>query len=150
MYAVNPLQVARYRERHGVAGAKSDPGELAEIVRLDRSRPCRVADDSTVAEGVRLAARAHQTMIWTRQRSVNTLRSLLREFYPAASAVFGGDLAGRDALAVLAAAPNPDRGRAPHPGPGQCPADEGGPRNATSTDAPVTLWPALRAEQLTA
>ena len=27
VYAVNPLQVARYRERHGTSGAKSDPGD---------------------------------------------------------------------------------------------------------------------------
>jgi hypothetical protein len=108
------LQVARYRERHGVAGAKSDPGDahvLAEIVRLDRAHHRPAAGDSTVAEAVRLAARAHQTMIWTRQRSANTLRSLLRECYPAALLAFGADLAGRDSLAVLAAAPDPERGR---------------------------------------
>ena len=50
-------------------------------------------------------------MIWSRVRQVNTLRSLLREYYPAALAAFGTDLAGRDALAVLTAAPNPDLGR---------------------------------------
>ena len=50
-------------------------------------------------------------MIWMRQRSANTLRSLLRECYPAALAAFGDDLAGRDALAVLAAAPSPAEGR---------------------------------------
>jgi hypothetical protein len=113
VYAVNPVQVARYRERHGTAGAKSDPGDahvLAEIVRLDRAHHRPVAGDSAVAEHVKVAARAHQTMIWTRQRSVNTLRSMLREFYPAALVAFD-DLAGRDALAVLAAAPDPDRGR---------------------------------------
>lgn len=27
MYAVNPLQAARYRERHAVSGAKSDPAD---------------------------------------------------------------------------------------------------------------------------
>ena len=48
-------------------------------------------------------------MIWSRQRQANTLRSMLREFYPAALAAFGDDLAGRDALAVLAAAPDPGR-----------------------------------------
>jgi transposase len=114
VYPINPLQVARYRERHGVAGAKSDPGDahvLAEIVRLDRAHHRPAAGDSTVAEAVRLAARAHQTMIWTRQRSANTLRSLLRECYPAALLAFGADLAGRDSLAVLAAAPDPERGR---------------------------------------
>jgi len=26
VYAINPVQVARYRERHGTSGAKSDPG----------------------------------------------------------------------------------------------------------------------------
>jgi hypothetical protein len=50
-------------------------------------------------------------MIWSRVRQVNTLRSLLREYYPSALAAFGTDLAGRDALAVLTAAPNPDLGR---------------------------------------
>jgi transposase len=114
VYPINPMQVSRYRERHGVAGAKSDPGDahvLAEIVRLDRAHHRPAAGDSVVAEGLRLATRAHQMMIWTRQRSVNTLRSLLREFYPASLVAFGDDLAGRDALAVLAAAPDPQRGR---------------------------------------
>ena len=114
VYPINPVQVARYRQRHGVGGAKSDSGDahvLAEIVRLDRAHHRPAAGDSAVAEAVRLAARAHQTMIWTRQRSTNTLRSLLREFYPAALVAVGDELAGRDALAVLAAAPDPQRGR---------------------------------------
>jgi hypothetical protein len=46
-------------------------------------------------------------MIWSRVRQVNTLRSLLREYYPAALAAFGTDLASRDALAVLTVAPSP-------------------------------------------
>jgi hypothetical protein len=74
----------------------SDSGDahvLAEIVRLDRAHHRPAAGDTAVAEAVRLAARAHQTMIWTRQRSTNTLRSLLRECYPAALVVFGDDLA---------------------------------------------------------
>ena len=114
VYAINPLQVARYRERHSALGAKSDPGDahlLAEIVRLDRAHHRRIAGDSEIAEHVKVAARAHQTMIWSRVRQVNTLRSLLREYYPAALAVFGTDLASPDALAVLAAAPTPELGR---------------------------------------
>ena len=70
-----------------------------------------VAGDSEIAEHVKVAARAHQTMIWSRVRQVNALRSLLREYYPAALAAFGTDLADRDALAVLAAAPTPEQGR---------------------------------------
>jgi transposase len=39
VFAVNPLAVARYRERHQVSGAKSDAGDakvLADLVRTDR------------------------------------------------------------------------------------------------------------------
>ena len=114
VYAMNPKQVARYRERHSTSGAKSDPGDahvLAEIVRKDREHHRVVAGDSEQAEAVKTVARTHQTMIWTRQRQANQLRSMLREFYPAALEAFGEDLAGRDALAVLAIAPTPAAGR---------------------------------------
>ena len=114
VFAINPLQVARYRERHSPSGAKSDAADahlLAEIVRLDRSHHRPVAGDSEIAEHVKIATRAHQMMIWSRVRQVNALRSLLREYYPAALAALGTDLASRDALAVLAAAPGPDQGR---------------------------------------
>lgn len=114
VYAINPLQVARYRERHATSGAKSDPGDahvLAEIVRTDRAHHRPVSGDSEQAEVVKTLARTHQTMIWSRQRQTNQLRSMLREFYPAALAAVGDDLAGRDALAVLAIAPTPAAGR---------------------------------------
>ena len=38
VFAVNPLQAARYRERHSVSGAKSDKADahtLADMVRTD-------------------------------------------------------------------------------------------------------------------
>ena len=63
VYAVNPLQAARYRERHGTSGAKSDPGDahvLAELVRLDRAHHRPVAGDSAVAEHVKVLTRTHQ------------------------------------------------------------------------------------------
>jgi transposase len=108
------MQVARYRERHSTSGAKSDAADahlLAEIVRLDRAHHRPLAGDSEIAEHLKVATRAHQTMIWSRVRQVNALRSLLREYDPAALAAFGTDLADRDALAVLAAAPTPEQGR---------------------------------------
>lgn len=114
VYAINPKQAARYRERLTTSGAKSDPGDahvLAEIVRKDREHHRVVAGDSEQAEVIKTVARTHQTMIWTRQRQANQLRSMLREFYPAALEAFGDDLAGRDALAVLAIAPTPATGR---------------------------------------
>lgn len=110
VFAVNPLQAARYRQRHSVSGAKSDPADahiLAELVRLDRDHHSQLAVDSRLAEQVKVLTRAHQSLIWSRQRQVNVLRSTLGEFYPAALAAFS-DLAGRDALAVLPLAPTPD------------------------------------------
>ncbi len=58
-----------------------------------------------------MLARAHQSLVWSRQRQANQLRSLLREYYPGALDAFGDDLVGRDALAVLGIAPTPTAGR---------------------------------------
>ena len=109
LFAINPLAVARYRDRHNVAGAKSDTGDakvLADLVRTDRHNHRRIAGDSADAEGVKVLARGHQSLIWSRNRQTNALRSALREYYPAALVAFD-DLAHRDCLAVLAKAPSP-------------------------------------------
>ena len=114
VFAVNPLSVARYRERYSVSGAKSDPGDarvLAGLVRTDRRNHRPVAADSDQVLAVRALARAHQSMIWSRRRQANQLRSALREFYPAALAAFD-DLTSGDATAVLKVAPQPARGAA--------------------------------------
>jgi len=111
--AVNPLSTSRYRERHSTSGAKSDPGDakvLAELARTDAHNHRPIAGDSELAEAVKVLARAHQSMIWTRQRQANQLRSTLREFYPGALAAVD-DLTSADALAVLAVAPTPALGR---------------------------------------
>src|SRR5215218_896807 len=152
VYAINPLQVARYRERHSTSGAKSDPADahlLAEIVRLDRAHHRRVAGDSEIAEHVKIATRAHQTMICSRVRQVNALRSLLRESYPAALAAFGTELASADALAVLAAAPSPEQGRRLAEARIETLLRKGGrQRNVTATAAKIRA--ALSSDQLTA
>jgi transposase len=87
VFAINPMSVARYRERHSTSGAKSDPGDahvLAEIVRLDRDHHRPVAGDSAEVEGLKMIARMHQTLIWDRTRHAQRLRSALREYFPAA------------------------------------------------------------------
>lgn len=109
VYAINPRAASRYRDRHSVSGAKSDPGDakmLAELVRTDRHNHRPVAGDSALGEGVKVLARAHQTLIWERTRATNRLRCSLREYFPAALDTFD-ELAHRDTLAVLAAAPTP-------------------------------------------
>jgi transposase len=110
VYAVNPLAVARYRDRHQVSGAKSDAGDaklLADLVRTDRHNHRPLSGDSAQAEAIKVLSRGHQNLIWARTRHTNALRSALREYYPAALQAFD-NLADRDALAVLGRAPSPD------------------------------------------
>jgi len=152
VYAINPRQVARYRERHGTAGAKSDPGDahvLAELVRLDRAHHRPVAGDSALAEHVKVLTRTHQSLIWSRQRQTNALRSTLREFYPAALVAFGEDLAGRDALAILALAPSPEAGRRLSQSKIAAALRRAGRQRGIETAAD-RIQPALRAPQLEA
>jgi hypothetical protein len=109
VYAVNPLQAARYRERHTVSGAKSDAGDahvLADMVRTDAHQLRLIAADSPAAQAVKVVARAHKTLTWERSRQVHRLRYQLRDFFPAALEAYP-DLAAPDALELLAKAPGP-------------------------------------------
>ena len=109
VYAVNPLQVARYRERRGVSGAKSDPADahvLADMIRTDHTQLRPIAGDSELAEAVKVLTRTHKTLIWERSRHTLRLRQALLDFFPAAIEAFA-DLTGPDTLQMLAAAPDP-------------------------------------------
>jgi transposase len=111
VFAVNPLSVARYRERHGVSGAKSDAADahtLADMVRTDSHQLRPVAGDSPEAEAIKVVSRAHKTLIWERTRHTQRLRHALRDYFPAALVAFE-DLAAADTLALLAKAPTPAR-----------------------------------------
>jgi len=111
VYAINPRQVARYRERHSTSGAKSDKADahtMAGMVRTDSRQLRAVAGDSAEAGAIKVAARAHQTLIWERTRQVQRLRHQLREYFPAALQAFE-DLDAPDALELLARAPDPAR-----------------------------------------
>ena len=110
VYAVNPKAASRYRDRHAVSGAKSDRGDakvLADLVRTDRHNHRQIAGDSDQVQGVKVLARAHQTLIWERKRYTNRLRSSLREYYPAALEAFPR-LGDSDSVAVLNVAPTPN------------------------------------------
>ena len=112
VYAVNPMSTSRYRDRHAASGAKSDAGDakvLADMVRTDRHNHRPVAGDTEGVEALKVLARAHQRMVWSRGRQTNLLRSTLREFYPAALVAFD-DLSSPDALEVLRIAPTPTLG----------------------------------------
>jgi transposase len=107
--AVNPLQAARFRDRLGVSGAKSDAGDahvLADMVRTHAHELRPVAGDSVEAEAIKVVARTHKTLIWERTRHTQRLRHALRDYFPAALAAFD-DLDAADTLELLAKAPAP-------------------------------------------
>lgn len=109
VFAINPKAVSRYRDRRAVSGAKSDPGDalvLADLLRTDRHAHRPLPADTVELAALRVLARAHQDAVWHRQQTANRLRSLLREYFPAALLAFT-DLTSRTALAVLTAAPTP-------------------------------------------
>ena len=149
--AVNPLSVSRYRQRHSTSGAKSDPGDarvLAELARTDHQNHRPIAGDTELVESIKVLTRAHQSLIWTRQRQLNQLRSTLREFYPGALEAFA-ELASNDALAVLAVAPTPSLGRQLSISKIASALRRGG-RQRRIDERATEVQSALRAKQLTA
>src|SRR5436305_762897 len=113
VYPVNPMAVARYRDRHSIAGRKSDHGDalvLANILRTDRHAHRPLPADSELAQAIAVLARAQQDAVWARTAAHNKLRSHLREYYPGFLAAFAdarGGITRAEARAILAAAPTP-------------------------------------------
>ncbi|GCE37857.1 mobile element protein [Rhodococcus wratislaviensis] len=106
VYPVNPLQAARFRQRHAVSGAKSDAADahtLADMVRTDAHQLRAMAGDSPDAEAVKVVARVHKTLIWERTRQTQRLRHALREYFPATLEAFDAP----DTLELLGKAPDP-------------------------------------------
>jgi transposase len=107
------MSAARYRDRHGVSRKKSDPGDalvLANILRTDRDMHRPLPDDSDLARSVAVLARAQQDAVWNRQQLSNQLRSLLREYSPAALEAVAGwqnGLTRPEARAIMAVVPTP-------------------------------------------
>src|SRR3954471_15093266 len=69
MYAINPLAVSRYRERHTVARAKSDHADavvLANILRTDADVHRLLPSDSELVQSIAVLARGGQDAVWNR------------------------------------------------------------------------------------
>jgi transposase len=148
VFGVNPLQASRYRERHGVSGAKSDAGDahmLADMVRTDSRQLRAVAGDSPGAEGIKVLARTRKTLIWERTRQVQRLRHQLREYFPAALEAFD-DLDAPDVLELLGKAPDPARARKLTRA--QVSAALKRARRRNITERATAILAALRSEQL--
>ena len=117
VFAINPMAVARYRDRHSVARKKSDAGDalvLANILRTDMAAHRPLPADSELAQAIAVLARAQQDAVWDRTCAHNKLRSLLREYYPAILAAFAdkrGGLLRPEARASSPPPPPPARRR---------------------------------------
>ena len=112
IYPINPLAVARYRERHGQSGKKSDAGDarvLADILRTDAHRHRTLPAVTEHGSAVKALARQHQEAVWAMQQTANRLRSVLLEFYPQALQAFP-NLLHKATQTLLAAAPTPAHG----------------------------------------
>ncbi|MFE6502288.1 IS110 family transposase [Kitasatospora sp. NPDC057738] len=113
VFAINPMAVARYRDRHVVSRKKSDHQDavvLANILRTDAELHRPLPGDSDLVKAIGVLARAQQDAVWDRTRAHNRLRSHLREYYPAVLEAFAGKrerLLSREARAILAIAPTP-------------------------------------------
>lgn len=113
VYPINPMSVARYRERTSLSGKKSDHGDavtLANILRTDIDQHRRLPADTELAQSITVLARAHQDATWRRTRASNELRSLLREYFPGFLHTFAdrpGAISSPEARAVRAVASTP-------------------------------------------
>jgi transposase len=112
VYPINPVAVARYRDRHPVSGKKSDHGDsvvLANVLRTDIGMHRPMPADTELAQAIAVLARAQQDAVWDRTQAHNRLRSHLREYFPGFLAAFParGGIMRPEARAIAAAAPTP-------------------------------------------
>ena len=85
VFAINPKQLDRFRDRHSVAGAKDDRRDafvLADSVRTDQPSFRRLHLDEPQLLLLRELSRAEETLLEEFRRSANRLREQLHRFYP--------------------------------------------------------------------
>ena len=113
IYPVNPMAVARYRDRHSVSGGKSGKGDslvLASVLRTDMHAHRPLPAGSELAQAIAVLARAQQDAVWDRTAARNKLRSHLRQYFPGFLAALPSARDGimrPEARAILAPPPPP-------------------------------------------
>jgi transposase len=113
VYAINPKQLDRFRDRHTVAGAKDDRRDAfvgADALRTDRRAFRRLQPEDLHVVQVRELSRLHAELVAEQGRLTNRLREQLWRFYPQVLAL--SPAADEPWLwALLAQAPTPAQGR---------------------------------------
>lgn len=85
VYAINPRQADRYRDRHTMSGAKDDRLDayvLADAVRTDGARLRALERDAPLTEEIRLRDRARTRRVRARAELCNQLRDVLARYHP--------------------------------------------------------------------
>jgi transposase len=87
VFALNPKQLDRFRDRHTVAGAKDDRRDafvLGDALRTDRGAFRRLVIEAPAVIQLREVARVHGELVEETGRLTNRLREQLWRFYPQA------------------------------------------------------------------
>lgn len=85
VYALNPKQLDRFRDRHTVAGAKDDRRDafvLADALRTDRGAFRRLQAEDPHLLQLRELSRLHGELVQEHGRLTNRVREQLWRFYP--------------------------------------------------------------------
>jgi hypothetical protein len=85
VFAINPKQLDRFRDRHTVAGAKDDSRDalvLADSLRTDQRSFRRVATDHPAILRIRELSRTEDEVCADFRRTANQLYQLLLRYYP--------------------------------------------------------------------
>jgi len=85
VFSINPKQLARFRDRHTMSGAKDDRRDafvLADSVRTDQPSFHRAQLDEPQLLLLRELSRAEETLLEEFRRSANRFGDQLRRFYP--------------------------------------------------------------------
>ena len=114
VYAINPKQLDRFRDRFSAAGAKDDRRDARALASALRTDPqClrrRQAPDAGTVE-LRELSRARKQLVAHKNRLENQIRDLLWRYYPQFQAAVGNDVSAPFAKALWRLAPTPDAAR---------------------------------------
>lgn len=91
VYAINPMSVARYRERYRTSGARDDSFDamvLSNIIRTDRNQHRAIIPNSELARELKILTRDEQRLIRLKTKLLNQIQSCLKDYFPTALDLF--------------------------------------------------------------
>lgn len=114
VFAINPKQLDRFRDRFSAAGAKDDRRDarvLASALRTDPQCLRRLRTPGAGAVELRELSRARKQLVAHKNRLENQIRDLLWRYYPQFLSAVGNDVSTPFAMALWRLAPTPDEAR---------------------------------------